>query len=306
MKKIYLLSLLSGIIFSLNAQDEGVIIRKERLEFNQGVFIGGGPSFTLGKNIGDYSTGLNFEIGYTNRLNRILSLGGSISYTSFKYDSKKTGENNIFIGDEYFDSQEYLNYLLAMYVDFDGGDLNLTSAAFNIKLNLIPVTDASMFSVYVFAKPFVTMYTRTEVKGTALLFGVYDLDSDGTYTAEEAEYSAQYAVENASFDNPRIPLYIPWQAGDPTLQDYGVTLSDDLKKESKVTGGIVVGPGIEFMPARKISIYAQAGFGYTFPVTFISTEKYKGNDLNTVDEKYPVAKEGFPSINVQAGLTFNF
>src|SRR3989337_3602771 len=96
MKKLYVLILFSAFITIVNAQDEGTIVKKARLERSKGIFIGGGPSFTLGKNIGDYSKGLNFEAGYLTRLNRVISIGPSISYISFKYDQKKTGLNNVF------------------------------------------------------------------------------------------------------------------------------------------------------------------------------------------------------------------
>lgn len=291
MKKLYVLILFSTFITIVNAQDEGTIIKKTRLERSKGVFIGGGPSFTLGKNIGDYSKGLNFEAGYLTRLNRVISIGPSISYISFKYDQKKTGLNNIFFSEEMYDPETY-NYRYGLYVDFKGGDLSLLSAAFNLKVNFIPVTDNSKVSIYGFVKPFVTMAKRKEVKGIATVFLVYDYDESGTYDEEE--------IENAE------SAQLPWEAGNAAWQELGVTISDDLKEDSKITGGVFLGPGIEFMPAQNVSFYVQGAFGYTFPVSFVSTKKYEGNDLNTIDEKYPVTKEGFPSINVQVGLTFNF
>jgi hypothetical protein len=293
MKKLYLLVLFSAFITIANAQDEGTIIKKARLERSKGIFIGGGPSFTLGKNIGDYSKGLNFEAGYLTRLNRVISIGPSVSYINFKYDQEKTGLNNVFFSEEMYDPYTY-NYRYGLYVDFKGGDLTLLSAAFNLKINFIPVTDNSKVSIYGFVKPFVTMAKRKEVKGTATVFAVYDSDESGTYDEEEIEVALASSVE------------IPWEAGDPSWQELGVTISDDLKEDSKITGGVFLGPGIEFMPAQNVSFYLQGAFGYTFPVSFVSTKKYEGNDLNKIDEKYPVTKEGFPSINVQVGLTFNF
>src|SRR5688572_5582607 len=93
---------LAGFIFisasTLMAQDEGVIQKRERIDRSQSVFIDFGPSFTLGENIGDYSVGFNVEAGYVKRLNRVLSIGPSLSYLSFKYDPEETGFNNVFIG----------------------------------------------------------------------------------------------------------------------------------------------------------------------------------------------------------------
>ncbi|RAW01177.1 hypothetical protein [Pseudochryseolinea flava] len=294
MKKIYCIAFLVLTSLAANAQDEGAIVKKERLALSQGVFVGLGPSITFGKNIGDYGIGFNAEIGFMKRLNRVLSIGPSLSYQTFKYDAEETGSNNAFLGDEtQNDNGDY--FIPGMVVDFDGGTINMYSLSVNFKLNFIPVTDNSKVSVYGFAKPFVSMASRTDVKGDARIFAVYDEMGDGAYDEEDLIFG---------YNNYYIDL--PWEAGDPTWSQLGIDISDDLKAETKVTGGIFIGPGVEFMPAKKVSIYAQLAFGYTFPVSFISTEKYEGNDLNKVDEKYPIVEEGFPSLNVQAGVSFNF
>jgi hypothetical protein len=276
----------------VQAQDEGTIVKQSRLEKGKGVFIGIGPSFTLGKNIGDYSTGFNFDAGYMIRLNRVISIGPSISYVSFNYDPQKTGLNNIFFSEETFSGSYY--YRTALVVDFKGGDLSLTSAALNIKFNLIPVMNNTKISVYGFAKPFIAYATRSEVSGNASIFNIYDTNDDGNYSEAEIVSGYQSAIT------------LPWRANDPQWASYGVRISDDLKKDSRVTGGIFVGPGIEFFPAKKFSFYAQAAFGYTFPVTFVSTKKYEGGDLDKIDEKFPIIKQGFPSVNIQLGASFNF
>ncbi|HEX5167984.1 MAG TPA: hypothetical protein VFW11_02340 [Cyclobacteriaceae bacterium] len=299
MNKIYLsLAFVSLPLISL-AQDEGSIVKKERIDLDKGIFIGGGPSFTLGKNIGDYSTGLNIEAGYTKRVNRILSIGPSLSYISFKYDPQETGDNNVFLDrqQEYYDQTYNLYWRPGMYVDFHGGDMSLLSAAFNLKLNFIPIRDDSKVSLYAFAKPFITYAKRTEVKGDSYVFRVYDIDGNEDYTAEEAVTSIE---ETGS-------VLVPWEAGDPTWASQGLVISDDLKEDTRLTGGIFVGPGIEILPAKNVSFFAQVAIGYTFPVSFISTEKYDNtDDLNEVDPSYPVTEEGFPSINLQFGVSFNF
>lgn len=296
MKKIY--CLLAGLCigFSALAQDEGHIAKRERFERDNGVFLGLGPSFTLGKNIGDYSTGLNIEVGYTKRLNRVISIGPSFSFLKFKYDAEKTGINNIFVEPDLEPGNSF-NYWPAVYVNFDGGDMSLYSLALTIKLNLLPVTDDSKISVYGFAKPFVTAVSRTKVSGDAYIFAIPDLDYSGDFD----EYEVLTGAEYYRADEPW-----KWEAASPDWQDYGVTISNDLNKDSRITGGIFIGPGIELMPVKVVSIYAQAAFGYTFPVTFVSTKKYEGNNLDTLDEKYPIAKEGFPSVNLQFGVSFNF
>lgn len=294
MKNHCLLILFLAFVTAANAQDEGTIVKKTRFQRSKSIFIGGGPSFTLGKNIGDYSKGLNFEAGYMTRLNRVISIGPSVSYISFKYDPAKSEDNKTFLAEEEFDDYNGYAYQTGMYVNFDGGDLTLMSAAVNLKINFIPITDNSKISIYGFVKPFITMAKRKEVKGEAAIFTVYDYNYNEVYDEEE--------IINAVND----ATVLPWKAGSEEWQELGVNISDDLKEDSKITGGVFIGPGIEFMPSPSVSIYAQAAFGYTFPVSFVSTKKYKGNDLNTIDEKYPVTKEGFPSINVQVGLSFNF
>jgi hypothetical protein len=299
MNKIYLYAAFLCLPLISLAQDEGSIVKKERIDLDKGIFIGGGPSFTLGKNIGDYSTGLNFEAGFTKRVNRVLSIGPSISYISFKYDPQETGDNNIFYDrqTEYYDPTYDLYWATGMYVDFKGGDLSLLSVAFNLKLNFIPIRDDSKISLYAFAKPFISFAKRTEVKGDSYVFRVYDIDDDGLYTEEEAVLSIE---ETGS-------VLVPWEAGDPTWADYGLVISDDLKEDTRITGGIFIGPGIEIMPAKNISFFGQVAIGYTFPVSFISTEKYDNtDDLNDVDPSYPIVEEGFPSINLQFGVSFNF
>ena len=297
MKKI---TCLAGCLFLLSvnflfAQDEGVISKRERIDRSKGIFIGLGPSFTLGKNIGDYSVGFNIEAGFVQRMNRVLSIGPSLSYLSFKYDPEETGFNNIFIGGPYPDGQGG-TYHEGLYFDLTGGKLSLISLAINLKLNLIPVKDDSKISVYAFAKPFLTLASREAVKGTGILLQ--------NYRDNKSYVDWQNKIDKFT-----------WEAGNKYVQDeYGIEVSDKLKKESRVTGGIFVGPGLELFPAGKVSAFVQASIGYTFPVSYISTKVYEnsenyGNDLNVFledIEDYPMTEKGFPSFNLQFGVSFNF
>jgi hypothetical protein len=281
MKKVICLSLLLiGFASTLRAQDEGNIVKRERIARDKSIFFGIGPSFTLGKNIGDYSTGLNFELGFTKRMNRVFSIGPSISYLQFNYDPEKTGFNNIFVGGPYDD--QGTEYYLGAIIDFEGGDLSLTSFAVNLKLNFVPVKDNSVVSLYAFAKPFVTMVNRTAVTGTVDVYSNYgDLSS-----ADDWFYLLSF---DYSDDN-----------------DLGLELSDKVDSGSEVTGGIFVGPGVEFFPARKFGFFVQASFGYTFPLTFVSTQSYEDQDLDNLSNEFPMEKKGFPSVNIQFGASFNF
>ena len=59
MKRIVCFGFLLLSAYAVTAQDEGVITKRERIDRSKGIFIGGGGSFTLGENIGDYSVGFN-------------------------------------------------------------------------------------------------------------------------------------------------------------------------------------------------------------------------------------------------------
>lgn len=284
--------LIAGVVFQATAQDEGVITKKARIDRSQGIFIDVGPSWTLGKNIGDYKAGVNFEIGYQKRMNRILTIGPSLSYLSFDYDPEETGLNSAFIGGPFQDDQGF-SYYEGVYFDLNGGDLSLLSLAMNVKLNFIPVRDNSVISVYAFAKPFISYATRTAVTGTAYFLANYgDIEDGGDWQS--------------------TGQYLDWEAGTSLGGDR--VISNDLKEQTQVTGGIFVGPGIELFPARKVTAFLQVSVGYTFPVSFVGTEDFKDNQFYGTDvegflenmQKYPVTKEGFPSVNLQFGVSFNF
>ena len=168
----------------------------------------------------------------------------------------------------------------------------MISLALNLKLNFIPIKDNSKISIYGFAKPFLTYASRDEVTGKGTLLVNYgDIESTSDWDTFD------------TFD---------WKAGADDF--YGYTPPDDLEKQTQITGGIFVGPGVEFFPAGKVSGFFQASIGYTFPVSFISTESYEnsenyGNDLDVFlkeIEEYPLIKKGFPSVNLQFGVSFNF
>src|SRR6478609_7177145 len=91
MKKLFgLLGFVLTITSVAYAQDEGTIEVKDRFERDKTVYFSLGPAFTLGENLGDYSTGFNIETGFLKRSNRLLSWGPSLSYLGFAYDESKT------------------------------------------------------------------------------------------------------------------------------------------------------------------------------------------------------------------------
>jgi hypothetical protein len=296
-KSLFLAGLVLTFAYSLQAQDEGTIVKRERIARENSVYLALGPSFTLGKNIGDYSAGFNIEAGFTKRVNRVFSVGPSLSFVQFDYDPAVTevGNKNTYIGGPYEDINDEL-YYAAFYVDLTGGDISLTSLAVNLKFNFVPIKDNTKFSFFFFAKPYVALSTRSEVVGEAYVLSNYgDIEDENDWYIRD-----QFA----------------WTAGSQYAQSkYGISVSQDLKKESKVTGGIYIGPGVELFPNSKFSAFLQVAIGYTFPITYVSTEYYNKegseNDLDTIFEngdinKYPMLKKGFPSIGVQFGCSYNF
>lgn len=254
------------------AQDEGAVVKKERIERDKSIFVGGGISILGGNNLGDYSNGINFEGGYNKRLNRIVSIGGSLSYMKFAYDpevlnTKPDPSGQGLPSNFYYDTSLPLASVDEGYfLTLNGGDVSMLSLAFNIKVNFVPVKDNSVISVYAFAKPFISSSTVSGISGTA-------------------EYIAYDGTD--------------W------VYDSSGDVSGSFSSKSSITGGIFIGPGIEINPAKPISFFAQASFGYTFPMEVVSTRSY-GNDFNDIGaDNFPLASLGFTSINFAAGISFN-
>ncbi len=258
--------------FSLCAQDEGAVVKRERIERDKSIFFGGGISIVGNSNFGDYTTGLNFEGGYMKRLNRILSIGGSISYLNFSYDptilqkppAQFENPNNFYVG--YVNDNNGNSTLFGYLIDLAGANISILSAAANLKVNFVPVKDNSVISVYGFAKPFIASARRSDLLTST---DVYREDVNNGTTPVEIDVTGNYPGE------------------------------------SKITGGIFIGPGIEFFPAKAFSFFVQASFGYTFPINVVSTRAYP-NDIDILDSKdFPFQSIGFTSINFSGGISFN-
>lgn len=271
MKKLFLVPLFLLCMYStIQAQDEGTAVAQQRFERDKSVYVAGGPSLTFGDNIGDYKNGISFEAGFLKRSNKILSFGGSLSYVQFKYDPEVTSEIGGDAYVEYYGGSDWGGYV----INLTGGDISLISLAGNLRLDIIPYNDNAKIAVYGFAKPFVSYSTRTEVSGVSEYYESYD------------DAQTWFLIESD----------IEWGA-----DDYPV-----LAEESKVTGGIFVGPGIEFMPSKAVSFFVQASIGYTFPVSMVSTKSYEPTTESYFLDEFPMVTEGFPSVNFQFGLSFNF
>lgn len=262
-------------IICLQAQDEGTIVKRERIERDKGIFVGGGISSASA--LADYSLGINFEAGYSKRINRIISIGGSFSYLTFKYDPKISTSSkivptdvNTFPSNFYYDPtslQDPAFINAGALISVSGADVSLISLAANLKVNFVPIKENTAISVYGFAKPFIA--SAVSSSGSLLLEGVF-LNNQNTLT---------------KVVGPNTTSSVPFNS------------------ESVITGGIFIGPGIEIFPNKPISFFLQASFGYTFPLDQSSIKSLpkditKWNDV-------PVKSIGFTSINFAGGVSFN-
>lgn len=261
------------------AQDEGDVVVKSRFEKSNGIYFAFGPSFTLGKNLGDYSNGFNFELGYLKRTNKLISLGPNFTYLFFNYDADKTYP--------YYYDEELDN---ALELAFEGGNVQIMSLGLNVKLNFIPVSDHSVFSLYGIVNPFVCLATKTETTGEVIVYE--DSNLDGTYK----EFVGSIPVDGE--------------------------LGDGFDTQNNVSGGVHAGFGMEFLPARTVSFFLQATFNYTLPINYISTEEWTKDDQtyyvdvndniyydvnqSLYEEDFPLVKKGFSALSVKVGLKFNF
>jgi hypothetical protein len=290
------LCLFVGLCFIVTysiGQDEGLILKKDRLDRSNSIYVDFGPSYTLGDNVEDYGVGVNIGLGYTKRMNRVLSVGASITHLTFEFNSD-VRENTIFIGGPYYNPNINADFYEALVFQPKGGNINLTSLGATLKFNLIPVRNDSKISVYAMARPFGSYVHREEISAS------------GLYIQNYGDPSSDLDWENAYREA------FEWRAGDEDiLAQYGYEVSGDLKKNSTFTGGIFVGGGIEIFPAKVISGFLQVSAGYTAPISYINTSYYNiDNNLEKLLEKgietYPVIKKGFTSVNVQLGVAFNF
>jgi hypothetical protein len=276
-KLIAIITIISIWVMTAIAQDEGVIVKRERIERDKGIFIGGGISIVGNSNFADYSSGINFEGGYVKRVNRVFSIGGSISYLNFNYDpsilkrppAQYQDPTNFYVG--YVDDNNGNSILYGYLLDLTGANISILSVAANLKVNFVPVKDNSVVSVYGFAKPFIAMASRSDLSANA---DIYELNStgDGWNSNPIGKYPLSYAGE------------------------------------SKITGGIFIGPGIEFSPAKPISFFLQASFGYTFPINVVDTRSYPNDgiiDFRNDQSGFPLRGIGFTSINFSGGILFN-
>jgi hypothetical protein len=260
-------------MFHLHAQDEGKIVKRERIERNKNIFVGGGISLINDATLKEYSTGFNVEGGFSKRLNRILSIGASVSYLSFAYNTPASAKqapvfgkypDNFYTGYQTINGSElHIGYL----INLNNTKLTFLSLAADVKVNFVPIKENSVISVYGFAKPFISYSKHSDI--TLSIDAYSDVNNTNTW-------------------------------GTP------VSASDVVPLDGKVTGGIFIGPGIEINPTKPISFFIQASFGYTLASDFISTKSYPTRDLKLLDDaNWPGKTIGFSSINISGGILIN-
>jgi hypothetical protein len=200
-----------------------------------------------------------------------------LSYLAFKYDPKITASSIIvptdiktFPSNFYYDptalaDPTFIN--AGALISVSGADLSLISLAMNLKVNFVPIKENTTISVYGFAKPFVA--SASSSSGNLLLEGVF--------------VNTQYTLTKVG--------------------GASATQSVPFNSESVITGGIFIGPGIEFFPNKPVSFFLQASFGYTFPLDQ-SSIKSLPRDISKWGD-VPVKSIGFTSINFSGGISFN-
>jgi hypothetical protein len=283
---MFLILPLFQISIQVSAQDEGEILKKERISNSRSFWFSGGPSFRFGNNKSDYSRGFTLEAGFLKQFNRILSIGPALSFSKFNYDesiSDSFGDteadgNNIFYDDDP-DGDPYL----VKVVYLEGGDLTFFSLGCNMKVNFISREGDKGFSVYGIAKPFLLICARSEVSATVEPWwrgsvSPPDDPSDWTYGGPPDEF--------LSSETPGLERWA---------------------SDTEFSGGINLGLGGEYILSSGVSFFVNSIIGLTLPVTHINT----GEFINTTSKgyyhpDYPFVKKGFTSLNILVGGAYRF
>jgi hypothetical protein len=284
MTKTYLIAFVLVVVCICTgfSQDEGVLTKKVRITNGKSFIFSTGPSFRF-NNKSDYSPGLYFEAGYLTRLNRLVSIGGSLSFTKLNFDQE--------LSDSYADSKAIGNNLFqedggyevyAVYMD--GGNLNFYAAAFDLRIDFSPYNEENKVSVYGHIKPFVLASSRSEVSATTYL----------------------WYPNNNPFEPP------PW---DPAVSGgvlYETIAATDEGREgwaakTEFAGGIGIGIGVDYTLSSKLKLFLQPALRFTSPITHIKTNEFprlRNNGYN--NPEYPFAKKGFSTLTVALGLAYSF
>ncbi|MBN8578159.1 MAG: hypothetical protein J0L66_14535 [Cytophagales bacterium] len=267
-------------LFAVNlyGQDEGLIEQKARFERPHSIAVQIGPQFRLGK--ADYTGGYSISLAYTNRVNRILSLGPSIGFSRFAFQPSLTNSfkkrdvkgNNIFQEDGAYE---------VYVVTLRGGDLNQYSAGINFKLDLVPFKADQKVRWNIGVEPYLVASSRSEVTATTQV-----------WTANE------------------IPLEDPslWSGGDVFIDVNSASPGrSNWSSKTELSGGFLASLGVEFMLPGNWSLSAQPMLCYLFPITHIKTANFpRLQNEGYFNSNYPFAKESFITAGVMVAISHNF
>lgn len=268
---LFLLMFLTSLFRDCEAQEDEVVLVKARLERSNEIQFALASCSSLGQN--NYTGGNKVGLGYLKRLNRVLSIGGNISYTTFRtdYADFMTGKyfdarwNNAQPNNFYFPSNMSEYYL----VNLSGGELNQIHFLIPFMFNFIPIKSSTITSFYASISPGVILSKIGQVLGNENYFQHPTID--------------QYIqVNNRSFEAAR--------------------------KQSKLTGGMMLNLGVDFFPTHVFSFSFQVGYGYSLPVPFVDTSLYQSHTIEEYrDEKFPLSvNKGLSTASFQFGLSYNF
>jgi len=271
----------TGIVW---AQEESVIAVQARLERSNSFHFNLGAATGLSQT--NYKGGTLVGLGYQKRVNRIISAGASIAYTTFRTDYKNfmtgkyldplwSGTDKTTVPNNFYYTGSQAQYYL---VNLSGGDLRQLNISIVGKINFVPIKSNTVASFYGLVAPglVVSMLDRVE--------------------------------SNINFfEHPTVDDYIQ-------VNNTSFTTSES---QSTVTGGINLSVGVEFFPTNVFSFYIQSGVAYSFAIPFVDTSLYQKRILEKeyynpfvdypMPKDFPLSKDkGFTSLNFQLGLAYNF
>lgn len=276
-KFLLIIALVSSAIIVASSQDEGSIIKKSRIAKGNHLFVNIGTSFPLSK--ADYKPGLCIEMGHLFQMNRIVSIGPSVSFAKYQYNSAipsnsptpDTKKDNIY----YEDGGYQINV-----VYFDGGDLSMLSLGLNVRANIVVPGKEYGLTIYGIAKPSVLYSTYSDVKAKV----------DIWYT------------NNIPPDPPA-----DWQISESVSIDKYSTGYGYWSKESKVTAGMNLGFGCEYATQSGWGFNIQSTVGLIPTVRHINTSEFKNSiEAGYNSPSFPLVNKGFSTVNLTAGVSFRF
>ncbi|QOI97697.1 MAG: hypothetical protein HRU69_09410 [Flammeovirgaceae bacterium] len=265
LRKLFLLHLFSTLIVygTVSAQDAGpaeIQQRFERMHFS---------SFSIGMvkgSTGDYGKGWQAEIGYGKRLNKLITLGASLTYQSlgntyngYDYYVSESDEPSAFPPGSTTDGEPYDE---SIEVGIDGGTFSSFSFSGIIRMNLTPYSDNSKIVVFGFIKPSV---------GIGFLSAM----------TKEARLVVDFEYVNTTYV--------------------------DRESTSSFVAGVSVGPGMEFIPSKNLSVTAHVCFNSQFGDKIVLDKSaFRPSTATITNVDFPVTSGALVSLSFTLGLQYNF